>query len=161
MRRGGAIRMLVLSAGLLGGCQVQFVAQYDQTLDQDLSATFQDIDALLTQAIGAAPRCDAAAEAAPAGAVAGAPVPTALSYAAASPAYDRIDSEFATLQLRADAQPKNTDTADAVAAARATFDRLRARHAAGTLDVAHARAEYCILRADFRVLTQMELAKKR
>jgi len=86
---------------------------------------------------------------------------TTTAYASVSATYDKIDSALNTLELRAEAQPMNSDTSTALAKVKDSFDRLRQRHQAGTLDIGHAQDEYCILRADFRVLTQMELAKKR
>jgi len=54
MRRPAA-SLLVLTA--LAGCQLHLAAQYDPTLDQGLSTTYQDIDALLSGIAGGTPSC--------------------------------------------------------------------------------------------------------
>jgi hypothetical protein len=131
----------------LAACHVQFVTEYDQTFDAELSTAYQDIDILLTR-LGTPSAAD--------------PTVSAVSYAAVAADYARIDAALDAMQMRADARTLNDATSASVTKIRQTFDGLEdASKSPGGLRVAHVRDELGILRHDFQALMALEAAKKR
>jgi hypothetical protein len=142
------IVLSVLALLGLSACHTVLVSDYDPTFDQEITATYQDIDTLLTEIVSQTSASD--------------PTVSAIPYSRVAGNYAHIEAELDAMQVRADAHSLNGPTSASVAKIRDSFDALQKDHQSGAaLHVAHVRNELNILTHDFQVLMAAEIAKKR
>jgi len=117
---------------------VTLISPYDETTDKGVTALEKSISGLLDQLDHD-------------------PVP---DYASLSGTYDSVFSDLASLRLRNDARPKNTQTVGQLDALRKSLTDLRQLHQQGKLNHVMVGPTRDILEQNVRAILTLELQKK-
>jgi hypothetical protein len=134
--------LLISAAGT--GCQVKFVADYDETTDRMATDLQKQIDDKFAEWLRLPP---------------GSP---ALQYSANTSFYAGVDGNLRALKGRASAQPLNKNTVAIIDVIIKSMESVEKQHkSAGTISQAALGSVEDQLDFQFQQLIQLELAKKR
>jgi hypothetical protein len=123
----------------LGGCQVKFVADYDEVFDEEIATAQMDTDALLS-AIASDP---------------------AQPYSSFASDYATVNTDLDALQLRAGVYDNNQEEIDMVSILKRSLAEFQQSHASGRPIKAQVAAfELAGLNKEFARLMKLELLKK-
>ena len=153
----GGIAAVALILGA-GGCTVKLVSDYDDTFDQQATATQKDVDALLAKIAGnVSPKNTAGDTSGPR---------TAENYSSDKDAYAKIHNEIDAMKVRAAAHSNNKATIDQVSRIDSIFSRIEAEQKTPDpktgegIHISYAMTLEDDMNAAFIILISTELLKK-
>ncbi|MFZ2643127.1 MAG: hypothetical protein WA117_19190 [Verrucomicrobiia bacterium] len=132
---------MILSLALAGCMSVQLIADYDQKIDDGVTALQKKTETFL---VALERTCET-----PEGA-----------YARHVPFYDEVKVDLAALQVRADAIARNSLTSQQIQSLRDSIAKMEAQHKQGLRPIVIAETRK-ILNSEFTAILALEVAKKK